>query len=432
MFTKSIYFNAKLAVISSKIMDFRFQLDQKSHENHKDGELVTGTLRSLAAPLTVVYISSYIPRKCGIATFTKYLTNSINQLNPLKTAKIIALNDPPSESISYPEEVVLKIRDNDISEYKKAARLINRSRKVEIVSLQHEFGLYGDNQGEKVVDFIRLVKKPVISTIHSLRTDYDEIRKDILREIYDRSAFNVVMLDVVREKFASVIGKNADKVVAIPHGVLDFSMLDERIYKNKLRLKGKIVMSSINLLSEWKGIEYAIRAIPKIVREIPNFVYLVIGETHPTYISEYGGDIYRKKLKKLVKKLNVENNVRFINRYVSVSEQKAYIGASDFYITPYLDSQQASSGSLAFAIGAGKVCISTPYLYAREMLARGKGMLVPFRSSKSIANAVISAIYSPEKMKWYQKQAYEKGRLMTWVNVAHQYFHLFHLAKNGH
>ncbi len=392
-------------------------------------ESITGHLRSLRAPLGVVYVSSYIPRKCGIATFTKYLTTAINLLNPLKPAQIITLNNMQSRGITYPHESIMKINDDDLQDYKKAAKFINRKKNIDIVNIQHEFGIYGPNQGELVTNFIKMIKKPIVTTIHSMRTDFGENRIEILNELYERSTYVVVMLDIEKEMMAELLGKDGNKIVVIPHGVLDFSKTNTMANKKKLRMKGRVVMSSINLLSKWKGIEYAIAAVPKIVQKIPNFLYLVIGETHPSHVREDGFDEYRTKLTDLVAKLGMEKHVRFINKYVTVAEQKQYIDASDFYVTPYLDPQQSSSGSLAFAIGAGKVCISTPYLYAQEMLNRGKGILVPFAKPAAIAKAVINAHANPEKMEWYQNEAYEKGRLMTWVNVGHQYFHLFQTAK---
>ncbi len=393
-------------------------------------ESITGHLRALRAPLGVVYVSSYIPRKCGIATFTKYLTTAVNLLNPLKPAQIITLNNKQSRGITYPHESIIRINDDDIRDYKKAARYINRKKDIDVVNIQHEFGIYGPNQGELVMNFIRMIKKPVVTTIHSMRTDFGENRVEILNELYERSTYVVVMLDAVKEMMAKVLNKDGNKIVVIHHGVLDFPKIKSPASKKKLRMKGKVVMSSINLLSKWKGIEYAISAVPDIVKKIPNFLYLVIGETHPSHIREDGYDEYRTKLENLVAKLKMEKHVRFINKYVTVSEQKQYIDASDFYVTPYLDPQQSSSGALAFAIGAGKVCISTPNMYAREMLSRGKGILVPFSKPKAIAKAVINANNNPEKMEWYQNEAYEQGRLMTWVNVAHQYFHLFQTAKD--
>jgi glycosyltransferase involved in cell wall biosynthesis len=191
-------------------------------------------------------------------------------------------------------------------------------------------------------------------------------------------------------------------------------------------------MSSINLISPSKGFEYAIEAIPKIVKQVPNFLYLIIGETHPVYLKENGGvDVYRNYLKKRVRELGIKKHVRFIKEYVSIKKLVKYIGASDYYITPYLEPQQAASGALAYAIGAGTVCISTPFLYAEEMLGKYRGVLVPFRNSEEIAESIIRIEKNPKERDLYENSAYEVGRTMTWYKVAHQYLHLFKYAVNG-
>jgi glycosyltransferase involved in cell wall biosynthesis len=194
-------------------------------------------------------------------------------------------------------------------------------------------------------------------------------------------------------------------------------------------------MVSANLLSEWKGIEYAIEAVPKIIRKIPNFLYLVVGQTHPSYLKqqkkEFGRDNYREKLVNTVKYLKIGKHVRFVNKYVSLTKLMHYIGAADYYITPYsIDSQQATSGALAYAIGAGKLCISTPYVYAKEMLGDGRGILVPFKNSQTIADEVKSYYINPEEKLSREERVYEIGRTMTWINVAHLYFHLFKTTLN--
>ncbi len=389
-------------------------------------------LRELAKPVSVLYISSYIPRKCGLATFTKDLTNAINMLNPLKKAEIAALDSNITASIHYPNEVKFRIKENEISDYKELAYRINTDKNYDLVSLQHEYGIYGENDGEAVLEFMSLVKKPIITTLHTVLVDPSEHKKYVLEKVCHMSEIVVVMLSCAKNILNKVYKVNRNKIVVINHGVPDFPRLESEYYKRRLKLSNYIVMSSINLISPAKGIEYAICAVPKIVSEIPNFLYLVIGETHPVYLKERGGiDEYRNYLKKLVRDLNIRKNVRFIGDYISLKKLIKYIGASDIYITPYIEPQQAASGALSYAIGAGKVCISTPYLFAKEKLGKFCGIIVPFKDSNKIAEAVIKVMKNERERKLYENNSYEVGRMMTWNNIAHQYLHLFKYVQSS-
>ena len=382
----------------------------------------------------VIYISSYIPRKCGIATYTKDLTNAINLLNPQSFAKIAAMNNGDSSRIKYPHEVVFIVKQEDWLMYKKLAAFINKSSDIEIVSLQHEFCIYGGEMGAFVCDFIDLVKKPIVATLHTVKPNPDKKQKRIINKICDKSKYVVVMIKAASDILEKAYKVDRSKIIVIHHGVPDFPISDTNYWKRKLRLKDRVVMSNINLLGEGKGVEYALQSIPKIAEKIPNFIYLIIGETHPVYLKYqkkiFGKDKYREKLLNIVRDLNIKKNVRFINRYISLEQLIEYIGASDYYITPYLDPQQAASGSLAYAIGAGKLCISTPYLYAKELLSKGRGILVPFRDSEAISEAVIKMHKNSALKRKTELNAYKVGRKMIWVNVGHLYFHLFQQVLN--
>ena len=239
------------------------------------------------------------------------------------------------------------------------------------------------------------------------------------------------MLSNAKNILVEKYGVDRNKIVVIHHGVPDFPKLEAETWKRKIKLSKYTIMSSINLISPSKGLEFAIQAVPGIVKKIPNFLYLIIGETHPVYLKKNNGnDVYRKKLKKLVKDLSIGKHVRFVNQYLSIKSLMNYVGASDFYITPYLDAQQAASGALAYGIGAGKVCISTPYLYAQEMLGKLRGILVPFKDSESVAEAVVRVMRDSKERELYETNSYLIGRTMTWNNVAHQYLHLFKYAIN--
>ncbi len=386
-------------------------------------------ISQLTQPVKAIYISTFTPRKCGLATFTKDLTNAINLINPLSLAQIAAMDNPISEKLTYPHEVKLRVRQDQRADYRQLVDYINGSD-VDVVVVQHEYGIFGGEESKLMVEMVKKLTKPVVTTLHTVVENPNRQKKHILGKLGEISAFVVVMLETSREVLVNQYGVPRHKVMVIPHGVPDFPKFGNGKWKKKLGLGGKIVMSSINLISPGKGIELAIAALPEVVSKIPNFVYLIVGETHPE-VKLREGEKYRQKLQKLVKELKLGEHVRFINRYVSLDKLIEYVAASDIYVTPYLDPQASASGSLAYAIGAGKACISTPYLYAREMLDSGRGVLVPFNDSTTITQAVLGFLTDSKKMGECQENAYQLGRTMTWVNVGHKYFHLLQNARNS-
>ena len=388
-------------------------------------------LKRFNDPVDMIYVSTYIPRKCGIATFTKDLTNAINMINPLRLSKIAAMDNKMTESVVYPHEVEFRIREDNYEDYKDLARYINENA-FDLVSIQHEFGIFGGTNGELVLPFLDEIKKPVVVTLHTVLEFPTSNQRGIIQKICRKARAVVVMLDAASEILNKVYGVEKDKIVMIRHGVPDFPRLQLYRCKKKFGLSRRTVMTSVNLISPSRGFEYAIEAVPKIVKKVPNFLYLVIGETHPLYLKENNWkDPYRRKLLKLVKKLKVENHVRFVNKYVSLKRLVSYIGASDFYVTPYLNPEQIASGSLSYAIGAGTACISTPYRYAKEMLCDGRG-IVPFQNSEAISDVVIRLVENPEERETIEAKVYETGRTMTWINIAHQYYHVFKFVTDGH
>lgn len=373
--------------------------------------------------IRVVYISTYIPRKCGLATFTKDLTNALNLLNPEYLAEIIALDNPETENITYPWEVRNRIRQHDWSDYEKALNYLNRT-KVDLVVIQHEFGIWGGADGEYIMKFLEKLKKPCVVVFHTVLFNPTTHQREIINYLCRRASAVVVMLRAAADLLRREYGVESSKVAVIHHGVPDFPRKSPEEVKPQINLEGRIIMTSINLLSESKGIEYAIKALPEIVKQYPNFLYLVIGETHPT-VRLQAGERYRSHLEQLVKELNLDSSVKFINRYLSLDELVRYVQASDFYITPYLNPEQAASGSLAYAVGAGKVCISTNYFYAREMLRNGKGVLVPLQNSEALSKILLELLQQPKKRQMIERRAYAQGRLMTWPRVALNYLELF-------
>ena len=339
-------------------------------------------LTSKSKEIRVIYISSYIPRKCGIATYTKDLTNAINLLNPQALAEIMATRRP-KENIAYPWEVKFKIDQEELHTYLEAANYINQSG-TNIVSLQHEYGLYGGEWGEYIIPFLDNLHKPLVTTLHTVLDNPDNREGYILKKLINKSEAVVVMMETIKEKLVKKFGAPSDKIIVIPHGTPDLPFNSTSVYKKKKHLSGRIIIGNINLLSPSRGIEYALGAVSVISKKYPNILYLVIGQTHPVYL-QANGEKYRNFLKREIKRLHIEKNVRFVNKYLPISELIDWLKVIDFYITPYLDPQQAASGALAYAVGAGKCCISTPYLYAKEVLGDDRGVLVPFRTSKAIA-----------------------------------------------
>ncbi|MDO9028459.1 MAG: glycosyltransferase family 4 protein [Candidatus Roizmanbacteria bacterium] len=379
-------------------------------------------LTTKARAIRVIYVSSYIPRYCGIATYTKDLTNAINLLNPYALAEIMATTRP-KERINYPWEVKYKIEQDNLSTYLRAAEYINQSG-ANIVCLEHEFGLFGGNNGEYILPFIESLKIPLVTTLHTVVANATSGEGEILKRLIKKSVAVTVMLEKVKVKLVENYGTPGEKVVTISHGTPDLPYSQTTAYKKKRNLSGRLILGNINLLTPSRGIEYSLEAVALIAKKYPNVLYVVIGQTHPVYVRT-NGESYRNFLKKKVKKLSIDRNVRFINEYLSLEELINWLKTIDFYVTVYLGPEQAASGSLAYAVGGGKCCISTPYLYAREILADGRGVLVPFRDSQAIASAVIDLWDNPDKKNSMEKKAYQYGRLMTWPNVAFQYLELF-------
>ena len=385
-------------------------------------EKLKRVLREKSKSIDVVYISSFVPRKCGIATYTRDLTEAINLINPYSKAEILALIRP-EDKIDYPLEVKFKINQYKIDSYIKAADYINKS-KADIVVLEHEFGLYSGEFGEYIIKLLELIKKPLIVTTHTVPDDSNKGYGLVLKDVIKFAEKVIVMMPESMQKLIKKYNYSKEKIEIIPHGVPDIPLEPNYKYKKKKGLEGRIILGNINLLSTIKGLEYTIEALIEIKRHFNNVLYLIIGQTHPVVL-QTEGEKYRRFLKEKIRQNNLQENVKFINKYIFLEELVEWLKIIDIYITPYLDPQQPASGALAYAIGAGKICISTPYLYAKEVLTEGRGVIVPFRNSQAIADAVINICNNPQKKLVMEKKTYKFGRLMTWYNVALQHLELF-------
>lgn len=372
--------------------------------------------------VNVIYVSSYIPRKCGIATYTKDLTNAVNLLNSHSLAEILTVTHP-TEDINYPWEAKFKIHTGDLSSYLHAAEYVNQSH-ADIVHLQHEFGLFGGECGEYILPFVEHVQIPLVTTFHTVLSEPNAKQREIIKRIARKSKAVIVMMEQVADILSSVYKVPRKKIVVIPHGVPDIAFHQTELHKRKRKLSDRIILGNINLLDHNKGIEYALEAVARIAQHYPNVLYAIIGQTHPDVLQREG-ELYRTFLKKRVRELGITHNVRFVNEYLNFPELVSWLQAMDIYITPYLEPQQVTSGALAYAIGAGKVCIATPYIYSKEVLAEGRGIIVPFRDAQAIADAVLNVLGNPAEREEMSSRAYQYGRLMTWPSVAQSHLSLF-------
>ena len=373
----------------------------------------------------IAIVSTYVPRKCGIGAYTKDLANNLNLLNPARPVEIIAMDgEDENHTLVYPSEVNTVICQNQWQDYVNAAAHINSSI-IDLVIVQHEFGIFGGSNGALVVDFVKLIKKPVIITFHTILQNPNDTQRRIINQLSKKAQKIFVMLPSAVDTLVKIYQVSRSKVEVIPLGTPNFSFLTDNLeLKVKFGLKNKIVMSSINFVSKGKGFEHVIQALPGIIKRCPNFIYLIIGQTHPVVLKREG-EIYRTSLEEQVKALGLQNNVKFINKYVSAEEAHEYIQLSDFYITPYDSLEQISSASLSYAIASGKICISTAFRYASENLSGGRGYLVSEKNSQEIAEAILHGLVNPIQAATMRQKCYSTGRLMVWPKVAYQHLEVF-------
>jgi glycosyltransferase involved in cell wall biosynthesis len=376
---------------------------------------------TLASVKEVAYVSTYPPRKCGIATFTADLVNAVGQLKKLKNQRVISIDGRRLFKPAY-EAAEHKIGRDFREDYVLMADFLNHTA-VNAVNIQHEFGIFGGEAGEYICDFLGKLKKPVATTLHTVLPNFEDKTKEVFTTIVEKSAAIVVLNKTTRSLVESY-GVPQKKVKLIPHGCPDLPLVSSEKIKPNLGLKNKVVLSTFGLLSRGKGIEHAIEALPEIVKKEPRLIYYVLGVTHPQ-VKKYEGEAYRNMLHGMVKTLGLRNHVRFLNRFLSKPELYNYLQATDVYITPYPSPNQVSSGTLSYALSAGKAVVSTPYLHAREALGEGRGVFCRFNDSESIAERVTEIIENPEMRKSLENNAYCYSRGFTWPKVAKKYLKLF-------
>lgn len=376
----------------------------------------------------VAFLSDYIPRKCGIATFTADLRNSVASQYPRTETIVISVNDLP-EGYDYPQEVRFEIAEQDLMSYKRAADFLNFSHS-DVVSLQHEFGIFGGPSGSHILALLRDIKMPVVTTLHTVLKEPNPEQLKVMKKLIRYSARLIVMTETAKKFLTEIYRADEDNIDIIPHGIPDMPFVDPNFYKDQFGVEGKFVILTFGLLSPNKGIENVLRALPEILNIYPNVVYIVLGATHPNLIKSQG-ESYRMSLERLVNDLGIRKNVIFYNRFVDIIELKEFLGTADIYITPYLNKAQITSGTLAYAFGCGKAVISTPYWHAEELLADGRGVIVPFNNPSAIAEQVIFLLENETQRHAMRKKAYLIGREMVWNNIAHQYIDSFLKARES-
>ena len=380
----------------------------------------------LPLPTRIAFIGNYLPRECGIATFTTDLCTAVATEYGAERLFAIPVNDPDSK-YDYPERVRLELMQEDISSYERAADFLNFNGN-DLVCLQHEYGIYGGIAGRHILALLRRLKMPLVTTLHTVLREPDRNQRIVLEEIAQLSDRLIAMSELAAQLLHDVYAVPSSKIDVIPHGVPDLPFTDPNYFKDIFGAEGKSVLLTFGLLSPNKGIENVIRALPTILARHPNMVYIVSGVTHP-HIRRREGERYRDGLQALATELGVSSNLMLSNRFVDSDELVQHVGAADIYITPYRQEAQIVSGTLAIALGAGKAIISTPYWHAKELLAGKRGVIVPFESPGAIAEAVLTLLDNDAERHAMRKRAYLHSRETTWPKTARAYMASFQRAR---
>lgn len=368
----------------------------------------------------VCYLSTFPPRRCGLATFVSNLMAGVQAAG--WEGRVIAVSDTAG-AYDYGEAVIGEIRQEYPADYRATADFLNRSD-CPVVNLHHEYGIFGGQHGEMVLELVQRLERPLVVTLHTVLSRPLPAQREIIRAMAEKASALVVMTEEGRRLLAEAYGVDSSRVVTIPHGVPAVRAWSRREIRRRLGLAGAQVLCTFGLINPGKGIEYMLQALPGIVRRHPRVLYLVLGQTHPVVRQLYG-ETYRQHLLAIVEELGLGQHVRFVDAYLTEAELTDYLLAADVYVTPYLGADQIVSGTLAYALGLGKAIVSTPYLYARELLADGRGLLVEFRDPRSLERAINRILDSPRVRRQLQQRAMALGVTMTWPRVGARYANLF-------
>jgi glycosyltransferase involved in cell wall biosynthesis len=380
----------------------------------------------LSPPGRLAFVGNSLPRRCGIATFTTDLQQAIEKSRPHDHSCIVAMTDP-GRSYDYPPAVRLQINDGNLEEYERAAEFLNAGRYA-VVSLQHEFGIFGGEAGGHILALTSRLAMPLVTTLHTVLSQPTPAQRRVLEEIVDTSARVIVMAEKGRELLRGVYGVAAGKIEVIAHGTPDCAFVEPDEAKAALGFGGRPVILTFGLLSPSKGIEVMIEAMPEILRTSAAAVYVVLGATHPNLIRDQG-EAYREGLMARVRTLGIEDHVVFLDRFVDQATLLRFISMCDIYATPYLNEAQMTSGTLAYSFGLGKAVISTPYWHAQELLAEGRGILVPFGDVAALGRETASLLSDEPRRLAMRERAYLAGRPMIWPRIAERYCAIFEGAE---
>jgi glycosyltransferase involved in cell wall biosynthesis len=383
----------------------------------------------LTPPHRLAFIGNSLPRHCGIATFTTDLQQAISKSRVDVETAIVAMTDH-GHTYEYPPVVRLQINDEKLEEYARAADFLNGGQ-FEIVCLQHEFGIFGGEAGNHIMALLSRLTMPIITTLHTVLSEPRPVQRSVLNGIVEASSKVIVMGEKARELLRTGCGVPAEKIEVIPHGIPDSVFVEPDAAKAKLGFGGKAIILTFGLLSPNKGIEVMIDAMPSILKSRADAVYVVLGATHPNLVRREG-EAYRESLMARVRALGVDKHVVFLNRFVDQATLLDFISMCDVYVTPYLNEAQMTSGTLAYSFGLGKAVVSTPYWHARELLADGRGVLVPFGDAKTIGAEIAELLTDDARRQAMRKRAYSSSRSMTWERTAKRYLAVFERARRGH
>jgi glycosyltransferase involved in cell wall biosynthesis len=373
----------------------------------------------------VAFVGNHLPRRCGIATFTHDLQAAVAMARPGLETSVVAITDLRG-AYDYPSSVRFQIREENIDDYVRAAEFLNDSR-MDVVNLQHEYGIFGGEAGGHVAQLLSRLAMPIVTTLHTVLAEPTAAQRNAMRHIIDVSSKVVVMSETGRKVLLSAHREAAGKIEVVPHGIPDRPFVETHAAKAKFGLKGKTVILTFGLLSPNKGIETVIDAMPEILRSCPSAIYMVLGVTHPNLLRDRG-EAYRESLMSRARQLGVDDHVVFLNQFVEQATLLDYISACDVYVTPYLNEAQMTSGTLAYSFGLGKAVVSTPYWHAKELLSDGRGILVPFDDSKAIGAEIAGLLTDEVRHDAMRNGAYAASRSMTWVRTAESYLAVFESA----